>query len=124
MAPDPRSDSRRIVSVAHSESLLKWMRHREQLITPQATATCIRQFINVLSTEHALRADLAAALVKMDVEVTTKMAGAAALSLGAGVYITFAQVPSMEAPTVSPPVATVGQRTNIEDAAQNSTAST
>lgn len=121
MAPDPRSDSRRIVSVAHSESLLKWMRHRDQLTTPEATATCIRQFINILSTEYALRADLAAALVKMDVEVTTKMAAAAALSLGAGVYVTFAQVPSLEAPTVSPPVDTEGRRSSYQDIVQNIT---
>nr|XP_050046690.1 neprilysin-1-like [Dermacentor andersoni] len=106
LAPDPRTDSRRIVSVSHSESLLRWKRHREQLMTPVATATCIREFVNVLSTEHALRAQLAAALVKMDVEVTAKMAAGAATSLGAGVFVTFAQLPALEAAKVAPPATT------------------
>ncbi|XP_037580608.1 neprilysin-2-like [Dermacentor silvarum] len=108
LAPDPRTDSRRIVSVAHSESLLKWKRHREQLMTPAATATCIREFVNVLSTEHALRAHLAAALVKMDAEVSTKMAAAAAMSLGGGVFVTFAQLPALEAAMVAPPATAPG----------------
>ncbi|KAH7939313.1 hypothetical protein HPB52_010585 [Rhipicephalus sanguineus] len=104
MAPDPRTDSRRIVSVAHSDSLLKWKRHREQLTTPAATATCIREFINILSTEHALRVEVAAALVKMDAEITAKMAAAAAMSLGAGTFVTFAQLPALETAKVVPPV--------------------
>ncbi|KAH6923412.1 hypothetical protein HPB50_001051 [Hyalomma asiaticum] len=105
LAPDPRTDSRRIVSVTHSESLLKWKRHREQLTTPAATATCIQEFVNILSTEHALRVQVAAALVKMDAEVTAKMAAAAAMSLGAGTFVTFGQLPELEAAKVASPVA-------------------
>lgn len=105
LAPDPRTDRRRIVSVTHSESLLKWKRHREQLTTPAATATCIQEFVNILSTEHTLRVQVAAALVKMDAEVTAKMAAAAAMSLGAGTFVTFGQLPELEAAKVASPVA-------------------
>ncbi|KAL1416796.1 hypothetical protein MTO96_027506 [Rhipicephalus appendiculatus] len=105
LAPDPRTDSRRIVSVAHSDSLLKWKRHREQLMTPAATATCIREYVNMLSSEHSLRVEVAAALVKMDAEITTKVAAAAAMSLGAGTVVTFARLPDLETAKVVPPVA-------------------
>ncbi|XP_075728696.1 neprilysin-11 [Rhipicephalus microplus] len=105
MAPDPRTNSRRVVSVAHSDSLLKWKRHREQLTTPAATATCIREFVNILSAEHSLRVEVAAALVKMDVEITVKMAAAAAMSLGAGTFVTFARIPALEKAKVTQPVA-------------------
>lgn len=98
LAPDPRNESRRIVSVAHSESLLKWKRHREQLLSPQALADCIRSFVNVLSGDNnAPREKVAAALVKMDVDVTTKMAASAALSLGSDSFVTFGQITALEA---------------------------
>ncbi|XP_049513889.1 endothelin-converting enzyme 2-like [Dermacentor silvarum] len=94
---DSKSESRSVVSVGHSASLLRWKRHRERYLTAESTARCVHQFVSVMSCDCNLEPGLTAALVAMDALVTAKMAVSAATSAGRGARFRFRDIPSNHA---------------------------
>ncbi|KAM7286038.1 putative endothelin-converting enzyme [Ixodes scapularis] len=92
LAPDQRKANKRILSFGFSEALIEWMKHRKRFLTPEALVRCIREFVNVLSTNNVRNATLASALVKMDTEVTAAWSAAAASSGRAGRFLRFEDI--------------------------------
>ncbi|CAN8005543.1 unnamed protein product [Ixodes hexagonus] len=94
IAPDQRAKISRIIVVNYSPAIVHWARHKQEFLSPESIAQCIRDFVEVMQTGVWFKPMLAAALVKMDVEVTTKFSAFAVSSGGKSSYVQLKNLPA------------------------------
>ncbi|CAN8029579.1 unnamed protein product, partial [Ixodes persulcatus] len=94
IAPDARAKNRRIIVLNYSPAIVNWVRHKKEFLSPMSIAKCFQEFVGIMQTGGWSKPMLAAALVKMDAEVTTTFSAFAISSAGKPSYVQLKNLPA------------------------------